>query len=86
MRKVVDDALEILWEYKKNYPNICSWKSVADGTPKSGFDILMYAGGEVYKGYFDTEKEKFKFDDGYILSGVTSWTPVPYPPKKEKEN
>lgn len=36
MRKVIDDSLEILREYKKNYPRICSWKSVVDGTPESG--------------------------------------------------
>lgn len=54
------------------------------GYPKTGCDILMY-GAEIYKGYFDTEINRFRLDDGYIIGGITHWMPLPDPPEGGKQ-
>ena len=55
------------------------------GYPKTGCDILMY-GVDIYKGYFDTEINRFRLDDGYIIGGITHWMPLPEPPKSWTDN
>jgi len=60
------------------------WVSVKDKKPEDDRPVIVYHDGlydkTVIEGWYDNDTGLF-FVEGYTVSGVTHWMPMPEPPK-----